>query len=121
SQITAYSILPLIDNICTAVLGIARFSVAKRLGALLAKADGFDLAAVDTQQRHHATDSIRATLAQGQVVLCPATFVGIAFYADVLLRVFAEITGVGFNQVAILFGHGIAVKLKINRAILCQR
>jgi hypothetical protein len=107
-----------VNKKAAAGFSIVGFGVTRSARALLAEADGFDLVAVDAQQVHHAGNRVGTTLAQGQVVFRAATGVGIAFDANLLLRVAREIRGVHFHQAAILLRHGVAVELEIDRALL---
>src|SRR3546814_7640400 len=79
-------------------------------------ADGFDLRVADAQQGHHAAHSVGAALAQGQIVFGAAAFVSVALDLHALLLVRSQVAGVGFNQIAVLVGHGVAVEIEIHRA-----
>src|SRR3546814_3522967 len=111
----------LIHNICTAVFSIVGFGIAQRFGFFLPETDGFDLVAVDAQQLHHACDGFGTALAEREVVFRASARVGIAFDAHFLLSMRSKVLGVHFNQMTVLIGYYVTVKVEINRPLLGTR
>src|SRR5690606_13698278 len=105
--------LTTVGEVGATVLRVSVFRTAGSDRTFLAEADGFDLIVTHTQQHQNTTDSFRTTLAQGEVVLAAATFVGIAFDDHLLLRIAGEVAGVHFYYGAILLADRVAVEIKV--------
>ena len=78
------------------VLGPRGFVVAFGLGPLRAVAHRLDLAGLGAHQLELLGDDLRALVAERQVVLARAALVGIAFDADLRLRVRADVLAVAW-------------------------
>src|SRR6059036_1924085 len=72
------TLLASVDDVVAPILGPGRFVVTRVLRLLLAEAHGFDLRVGRAVEQHHALDGVGAPLAERDVVLPAAAFVGVA-------------------------------------------
>src|SRR5450756_1601612 len=81
----------LVLYIAPAILRPGSLVMASRFGLFFAIADGFDLAGFRAAQHEHLLHAICTTLAESQVVLIATAFIGIAFHANIAIRVLPQI------------------------------
>src|SRR5471032_1033478 len=112
-------LLAWVDDVCATVLGAG--CVVAAGGFFFTVADGFHLAVFHALYFQGGDNSLSALLAQGQVVLCAAAFIGVAFDFDRDVRIGRQELAVVGNQGVEFRLDGVLVEVEEDAAVLVDR